>query len=50
MHHSDNVELLKTLASETRLGVVELLLTRPDGLRFNDIAKALKTYPSTVHC
>ncbi len=48
MPHSDKVQLLKTLASETRIGIVELLLSRPDGLRFSDIAKSLKTYPSTL--
>jgi predicted transcriptional regulator len=48
MVQSLNVELLKTLASEIRLDIVELLLSRPDGLRFSDIAKALKIYPSTL--
>ena len=48
MFHSEDVELLRTLASETRLGIVNLLLSQPDGLRFIDIANALKIYPSTL--
>lgn len=48
MSSSDNVELLKTLASETRLDIINLLISEPDGLRFIDIANALKIYPSTL--
>jgi predicted transcriptional regulator len=48
MVRPDNVELLKTLASKTRLSIIDLLLSEPDGLRFSDIAEALKIYPSTL--
>lgn len=48
MIRSDDVGILKTLASETRMKVIELLLSTPEGLRFTDIAKALDIYPSTL--
>ncbi|MHA2206532.1 MAG: helix-turn-helix domain-containing protein [Candidatus Thorarchaeota archaeon] len=48
MVQSSNVELLKTLASDTRLGIIQLLLSKPDGHRFNEIAKALDILPSTL--
>ncbi|MGY5876089.1 MAG: helix-turn-helix domain-containing protein [Candidatus Thorarchaeota archaeon] len=48
MMHLHNEELLKVLASETRLKVIEAILDQEKGMRFNEIARALEIYPSTL--
>lgn len=41
-------EIVGAFKSQTRRQVVELLLEKPRGLRFSEIARALSIYPSTL--